>query len=233
LARLAAHPDFREGHVETGFIAHHSESLRPQTQYDDSIVILAALGVVRAAQQCASGPFAVAPGWQMNLPSQYCVDFYPAEQEALRLTVRQQAEGFEILGLSAPYKAQARWRDMQHVQAEINGVRVQAVVLVGVHHVDVRVGGQNYLLPVHSAFGDQEVAGGDARITSPMPGRILALDVAVGDAVAAGQRLLVLEAMKMEHPLTARAAGLVRAIYVAQGEQVGEGALLVEMEGEE
>ena len=232
LARLAAHPQFRKGDVETGFIAHHSADLQPRTSWDDQVVALAALGVVRAAHAGAAGPFAIAHGWQMNRAARTWVDFYPHDAAALRLSVEETSEGYSISGLSAPCTAQVRWRDATHVQADINGTPVQAVVLLGAQQVDVRIGGFNYLLALQSAAEDEAAAGGDARITAPMPGRILALDVKAGDKVEAGQRLLVLEAMKMEHPLVARAAGVVAGVYVAQGEQVGEGTLLVEMEGE-
>ncbi len=63
-----------------------------------------------------------------------------------------------------------------------------------------------------------------------MPGRVLALDVAVGQSVAVGDRLLVLEAMKMEHRLTATVAGTVGAVHVAEGDQVGDGMVLIEIE---
>jgi 3-methylcrotonyl-CoA carboxylase alpha subunit len=63
-----------------------------------------------------------------------------------------------------------------------------------------------------------------------MPGRVLALDVSIGQSVAAGDRLLVLEAMKMEHRLTAKVAGTVRAVHVGEGDQVGDGMVLVEIE---
>ncbi len=70
---------------------------------------------------------------------------------------------------------------------------------------------------------------GDGRINAPMPGRVLAVDVAAGQSVAAGDRLLVLEAMKMEHRITARAAGVVQAVHIATGDQVADGMLLVEI----
>jgi 3-methylcrotonyl-CoA carboxylase alpha subunit len=62
-----------------------------------------------------------------------------------------------------------------------------------------------------------------------MPGRVLAVDVIAGQSVAAGERLLVLEAMKMEHRITARASGTVQAVHVATGDQVADGMLLVEI----
>ena len=59
-----------------------------------------------------------------------------------------------------------------------------------------------------------------------MPGRVLAISVAPGESVVRGQLLMVLEAMKMEHRITAPADGIVQAIRVAEGEQVANGALL-------
>ena len=65
---------------------------------------------------------------------------------------------------------------------------------------------------------------------APLPGKIIDLRVKVGDKVSKGQPLLVLEAMKMEHTLTAPADGTVKSVRYAVGEQVAEGAELVEFE---
>jgi propionyl-CoA carboxylase alpha chain len=65
-----------------------------------------------------------------------------------------------------------------------------------------------------------------------MPGRVIELRVAVGDAVRAGQVLVVLEAMKMEHPMRAGEDGVVREIRAAVGDQVEKGALLLVVESE-
>jgi biotin carboxyl carrier protein len=62
-----------------------------------------------------------------------------------------------------------------------------------------------------------------------MPGLVVRIHVAVGDHVAAGDPLVVMEAMKMENELRAPAAGTVRAIPIAPGTPVEKGALLVEL----
>jgi biotin carboxyl carrier protein len=63
-----------------------------------------------------------------------------------------------------------------------------------------------------------------------MPGKVIDLRVAVGQEVAAGETLLVLEAMKMEHPMRAPEDGVVADVRVALGEQVENGALLLVVE---
>ena len=63
-----------------------------------------------------------------------------------------------------------------------------------------------------------------------MPGKVIAVDVAAGQAVSKGQRLLVLEAMKMEHALTAPFDGTVAELAVSEGQQVQVEALLAKVE---
>ena len=78
--------------------------------------------------------------------------------------------------------------------------------------------------PVYDA--DDAATGGDGALTSPMPGKVIAVLVAEGDAVTAGQKLVTLEAMKMEHSLTAPFDGRVETVGVSVGDQVTEGSVL-------
>jgi biotin carboxyl carrier protein len=71
---------------------------------------------------------------------------------------------------------------------------------------------------------------GPAPLIAPMPGLIVLLRVQVGDTIAAGDGMVVMEAMKMENELRAVAAGRVRAIHVTAGTVVEKGTLLVELE---
>jgi biotin carboxyl carrier protein len=82
-------------------------------------------------------------------------------------------------------------------------------------------------LPRFPEADDDAVAGG---CVAPMPGRVVKVLVAAGDHVTAGQVLLVLEAMKMEHAVKAAAAGAVARLTVAAGDQVDAGALLAVVE---
>jgi len=83
---------------------------------------------------------------------------------------------------------------------------------------------------VDDAAHAQGAAGGERTLTAPMPGTVIRVHVAAGDAVVARQPLVVLEAMKMETPIVAPYDGVVQAVHVAEGDRVAGGALLVELE---
>jgi 3-methylcrotonyl-CoA carboxylase alpha subunit len=70
----------------------------------------------------------------------------------------------------------------------------------------------------------------DGEIEAPMPGKVTAVEVSQGEKVAKGQRLLTLEAMKMEHALTAPFDGTVAELNATPGAQVTEGQMLVKVE---
>jgi len=81
-----------------------------------------------------------------------------------------------------------------------------------------------------SADVGQGAHAADGAILAPMPGKVIAVDVAAGETVAKGQRLLVLEAMKMEHALAAPFEGTVSELAVVEGQQVQVEALLARVE---
>ncbi len=84
---------------------------------------------------------------------------------------------------------------------------------------------------VDALVGDHGGPGGRAStVTAPMPGTVISLLVGPGDSVRARQPLVVLEAMKMETPLSSPYDAVVRAVHVAEGDRVAGGAVLVELE---
>jgi len=111
----------------------------------------------------------------------------------------------------------------------VDGATRRAVVVRAGERLLVSLDGRAHAF----AFGDE--ARGDAAgtgvgvVVAPMPGRIVRVLVAAGDAVEAGQALVVLEAMKMETALRAEIAGTVAAVGATAGDMVEAGTVLVEI----
>ncbi|WP_194743480.1 acetyl/propionyl/methylcrotonyl-CoA carboxylase subunit alpha [Thermaurantiacus tibetensis] len=207
LARLAAHPAFVAGDVSTGFIAEHEAALFAPPPDDPAIV--AAVALAEAPLQPGATGFA-AP-FRLNLPMTVHGALFAPDGRAWKTVVEGTGANRRVL---------------------VDGVEVapcpHAVLVAGEEAVEARRGGETWrFLRHHPRRGTEGESAGDGRILAPMPGRVLSLDVAPGDRVEAGDRLLVLEAMKMEHRLTAPFAGTVERVAVSAGQQVSEGATLV------
>ncbi|QBR92793.1 acetyl/propionyl/methylcrotonyl-CoA carboxylase subunit alpha [Nocardioides euryhalodurans] len=120
------------------------------------------------------------------------------------------------------------------LEVDVDGRRVRAVVNVQPHVLEVAWEGHRHVFEPADAFADHGPGTGDGTITSPMPGTLLDVHVAVGDEVEEGQVLGAMEAMKMELALKAPFAGTVTEVGAAAGEQVALGAtLFVVAPGEE
>ena len=83
---------------------------------------------------------------------------------------------------------------------------------------------------IRDLSGESAAATGSAPLRAPMPGLVVRVNVQSGGVVAAGQGLVVMEAMKMENELRASSAGRVKGVHVQPGTAVDKGALLIELE---
>jgi len=232
LARLADHPAFRAGEIDTGFIARHAETLAPASDVPDDALLLAALASLTPGEAPA-GPFGRA--FRLNLPVERTVRLWNGAT-LHALTLRPVGDRVRIAGLDSVAEAAARPHGEAGsgchgtaITADVGGRLIPGHVVAGESAIEVRIAGQTWRLATRAPRRDAVAGASDGRITAPMPGRVLAVDVAPGQAVVAGERLLVLEAMKMEHRITALAAGTVGAVHVAAGDQVADGMLLVEI----
>jgi 3-methylcrotonyl-CoA carboxylase alpha subunit len=233
LARLADTQAFRAGDVDTGFIARHMADLGPPAALPAPVALLAALGMVLPhAPPAPNAPIFQRSSFRLNLPMERQVRLWWDDAmltiSLLPDAAMQGVSGrWRVGGLPGIGAVSAR-RDGNCIIADIGGTLHSATVLPGDAATEVRHAGQSWTIPTRARRTDTS-GPADGRITAPMPGRVLAVDVAPGQQVATGDRLLVLEAMKMEHRLLAPAAGTVQAVHVAAGDQVADGMLLVEM----
>ena len=211
LARLASHPAFRAEEIDTGFLARHEASLFETTPPPAAIVAAAASHIM------AGWPHGEGFGspFRLNLPAASHFALWSGDGAEHRVEAR--TEGLFLDG-EGPIVA-----DPHAIL-----VKTSAGLETRRNGEAWRFHSENPAWAGHSAAGPS-----DGSITAPMPGKVIGLFVNQGESVRAGDRLLVLEAMKMEHRLTAPFDGIVGAVSVAVGAQVSEGMLLIELQKED
>ena len=217
LAALSRHEGFAKGDVDTGLIASDLEALTAVDVPDLATRALAAIGALGLAEGGAA--FA---GFSLWAPLRRSARLAGLEASAEvlapdRVRVSIADEVADCRHLSGRW-----WVNGTPAVARIVSTPGQISVFgTGAHHFDLTD-------PLARAAD----AGGGGLTLSPMPGLVKAVFVTAGQVVTAGDRLAVLEAMKMEHTLTAARDGTVAEVLVAAGAQVEAGAALVRLEEE-
>ncbi|MEU0391385.1 biotin carboxylase N-terminal domain-containing protein [Streptomyces sp. NPDC006208] len=227
LRRLLAHPAVVAGDLDTGLVEREADALVPAGVPDEVYEAAAAVRQADLEPETAGGwtdPFSVPSGWRMG-------------GEAAPLAFPLRVPGLEPVTHTARPGA-----------ARVTDDRV-SVELHGVTHTFHRAGhwlgrdGDSWHVmdfdPVEAALSGAARSGVDT-LAAPMPGTVTVVKVAVGDVVAAGQSLLVVEAMKMEHVISAPHAGTVTELDVTAGTTVAMDQVLAvvtpdepEQEGQE
>ena len=235
LRAILAHPGFTGESFDTGFIGRHPELTEPATTTPDIALAAAAVTALRARAATAfipadpHSPWAAQDSWRPNLPGQQT------------LTLRHRDATTAITATPSEDGWRLEWDSIvRTVSAHTNGdtmlLRLDAAagrvtVINQPPRLIVVLDGANHIIEVIDPLAPPEAsASGAGRVIAPIPGRVASLLVQPGDIVKRGQVLLVLEAMKMELPLTAAADGTVSRVRCAAGEMVEEGVELVEFE---
>ena len=215
LIALTRHDGFRAGQVDTGLIGRDLDALTAPGDADGPSVALAVIGLAGLADPDTQGGMTL---WQ-----------------PLRRTIAWDG-GQAVLEVMGPGHARVTLDDSTHdvrwqgdrwwVDGDLCRQRI-------VHHdagVSVFGRGTVHLKPVDPLDRAGADDGGDGLTRSPMPGLVKAIHVTQGQQVRAGDRLCVLEAMKMEHSLLASRDGTVAEVLAAQGDQVEAGAALIRLD---
>lgn len=239
LVRSLRHPEFTAGRLDTGFYGRHLDALTAENP-DDTAPALAALAAALAdAAPAAGAPFAARVGAWRNVVSQpqtrryeiagapYEVGYHPARSGP---PVPVDHPGVRVLATTP-----------ERVTLEVDGVRFVFHVKhksnkggVGAAEIWVDSPLGAHTLTRLPRFSDPQDRTEPGSLLAPMPGTVVrvAEGLAPGSAVTAGQPLLWLEAMKMEHRIVAPASGTLTALHAATGQQVEFGALLAVVQEE-
>lgn len=158
---------------------------------------------------------------------------YRLQGQHWTVTVRREAAGrFAVDAGAGARTVEAALLDPHTLQLTVDGhQQVAHVARVG-DAVHVWLAGEVYVLAPESSGGAGPAALAAPQIVAPMPGKVLQVLVAAGAQVAAGDGLVIVEAMKMEHRIVAEAAATVRAVHIAAGAMVDGGTVLIELDYE-
>jgi 3-methylcrotonyl-CoA carboxylase alpha subunit len=221
LRRIIAHPAFAAAELDTGFIPRYQEQLLPApSELSDGFWQAAAQAfaqslpsVVRADD--AASPWSRNSGLRAGLPREITLHLSCEGQDrALTLGAGGDAK---LLGDSLVVEHEG-------VRRTLRAIRQGAALYLQWEGELRRVEAYDPISAVEASNSHQ---GG---LTAPMNGSIVRVLVEAGQSVEAGAQLVVLEAMKMEHSIRAPHAGVIKALYCQEGEMVGEGSALVELE---
>ena len=219
LIALTRHEGFGQGEVDTGLIERDLDALVAAAEPDPRARALAVIGLAGLADPRVKGGATL---WQ---PLRRTVEWQGGEEAVLEV----QGPGAARVTLEG-VAHEVRWQgDRWWVDGELRRNRIVA------HEAGISVFGGRpvHLAPLDPLARDSGPAGGGGLTLSPMPGLVKSVHVEAGQAVKAGDRLAVLEAMKMEHSLTAARDGVVAEILAGAGDQVEAGQPLIRLEKEE
>lgn len=235
LLGILDHPEFRAGSAHTGFLAAFSPVELARSARDPAVDRIHAVAAAFAAQaerrESARVLRTLPSGWR-NVPSadpQIC--YTTPVGRSLRVEYRLDRRGFtaRVDGEAFGEILAERLADGTIV-LEIDGHRRHYAV----HRSEDRVWVDSSLgsseLHEEPRFPEVSTRGGTGSLLAPMPGRVVRVSARVGDRVAAGDELIVLEAMKMEHRIDAPQDGRVAVIEVTVGDFVAAGSRLAVLE---
>jgi len=220
LVAVLEHPEFAAGRADTQFL-ERIDAQRPA--FDERLHAAAAALAGQAARRAGARP---PSGWR-NVPSQ----LHRTRFEGIDVGYRLGRDGL-VLEVDGEPLRRLRLNSCTEdaVELEVDGLRRRYDVHLvgGTAFVDSALGSSVLVeLDRFPEPAEETVAGS---LVAPMPGAVVRVGVEPGDDVAAGQALVVVEAMKMEHTIAAPHAGRVAEVRVRPGEQVDGGRVLIVLE---
>ena len=235
LKRLVEGEAFSTADLDTGLIDRHGASLFPTPSAAPlGALALAALSLslgetVRSQDPRANPaePWAQARGWRMNGDYRRVLSLSD-EGGAYQVGLTYRHDGWEIDLDGQRQRVELVAQDGAELSLRVGETSLHGCVRRDGELFHVFTGGRHFTLSYNDPMahaGEQEAAGG--RLTAPMPGKVVAVMASSGQEVKKGEPLVIMEAMKMEHTISAPSDGLVEEVLYQVGDQVADGAPLL------
>jgi propionyl-CoA carboxylase alpha chain len=232
LLAIVREPEFLAGRTDTGYLGRHDPAGLSRSALGDPAVHAAVAALARQAANRRSAPVlgTLPSGWR-NVPSAPSRVGYTTGGQAYQVSYRLTGEpSVEVNGRPLGARIAVIRATPRAVDLETDGLRrayaVNRVVTPGGVRVYVDGLDGSTSLTELPRFTDPSAVPRGGSLLAPMPGVIIRVLAEAGQAVTAGQPLVVLEAMKMEHTVASAAAGVLAELPATVGEQVDAGQVL-------
>ncbi|WP_327709562.1 acety-l/propionyl-CoA carboxylase subunit alpha [Streptomyces sp. NBC_00464] len=224
LVRSLRHPDFAAARLDTGFYDRHLAALTTEADEADQRLAATAAALAEAARRTTAGGVARFGAWR-NIASQPQLRCYRGEPDGREYDITYRTTRDGLLPAEGARLVTAH---PDRVTLETGGVTRHFAIAARADRVYVDTATGSYTFTALPRFTDPADRTEPGSLLAPMPGTVVRLadGLAAGAAVEAGQPLIWLEAMKMEHRILAPASGTLTALHAAPGLQVEVGALL-------
>ncbi len=223
LARCLGHQTFADGGATTAFIEESGDDLMAGA---DEAAITCLAGALLATRDAG----AEAP-WFSTGVCEWPLQIEYGSADAIEVDVAMRGGEYTVAREGGePATIRILERGIDAVRYAFAGVEGSAVWLRDGNSVHVSAGGITVSAAEAAPEGAAGAAGGDGRLIAPMPGRVVRVNAASGASVSADDILVVIEAMKMEHEISAGVDGTVAEVAVAEGDQVSPRQLLMLVE---
>jgi 3-methylcrotonyl-CoA carboxylase alpha subunit len=233
LRRLAGCRAFAQAELDTGLIERHrDELLAPPGPPDESALALAALSVQLARGSERRSPWSIADGWRLGRREPSTLVFGDGMGTYV-LTLRPLGAAYELEMAGRRLPLEGKREANGKLTAKLDGASLAGRVVRAGDRLEVFLPGEHRIFELHDPLaGDFDAESRGGELVAPLPGKVAAVLVVAGARVEKDTPLLILEAMKMEHTIAAPARGVVAAVHCRPGDQVVEGADLIDFEAE-
>ncbi|MBO0852596.1 MAG: acetyl/propionyl/methylcrotonyl-CoA carboxylase subunit alpha [Nocardia sp.] len=217
---LLADPDVRAGDLDTGLLDRRAPDFHPAAVTDEQFVAAAVSRWLGSWPAAPRGPWEIPNGWRMGESAPTVLRLVGGDR-TVHVAISGSPDAARVAvdeGRSRTLTAHTRG---DQLIVALDGLRLR--YRIAESDGSIWVAGADGVVSIREvaepSLRGADARAGDAEITSPMPGSVIAIQVEAGAEVAAGTAIVVVEAMKMEHTLTAPVAGTVD-LLVAAGDQV-------------
>ncbi|MCL2583487.1 MAG: ATP-grasp domain-containing protein [Streptosporangiales bacterium] len=235
LAGILREEEFLAGRIDTGYLERHTPAdLADDDPRRDEIHAVAAALADQALRRSRAPVLRDVPSGWRNVPSQPQRVSYITGGRTIEVAYRVTGPSAAEVAVDGGDPLEVRINACREDEAdlEIGGIRRRVALARSgdVRYADSALGAST--LAEAPRFPDPESEVNSGSLTAPMPGTVVRVEAAGGSQVAAGQVLVVLEAMKMEHPVRAPRDGTLGRVAVTAGQAVDTGAVLAVLEDE-